>query len=194
MADNNFFNTQVDERLKTLVKDEAQRQQEHIDLIASENYVSPAVLELTGSIFTNKYAEGYPDKRYYSGCNIIDKSESLAISLLKQLFACNCNDEKCKVANAHANVQPHSGSQANAEAYSAVLSPGDTILGMGLYAGGHLTHGHHVNFSGKIYNAVAYGVDAETGEIDYKGVRKLALKHQPKLIVCGASAYSLTID
>lgn len=161
---------------------EAQRQEEHIELIASENYASPRVLEAQGSVLTNKYAEGYPEKRYYGGCEYVDQAEQLAIDRVKQLFGAD-----------YANVQPHSGSQANAAVYMALLNPGDTVLGMSLAHGGHLTHGAKVNFSGRIYNAVQYGITAE-GYIDYAEVERLALEHQPKMIVAGFSAYSRVID
>lgn len=172
-----------DPELWQAMEQEVQRQEEHIELIASENYVSPRVLEAQGSILTNKYAEGYPGKRYYGGCEYVDKIENLAIERAKLLFNAD-----------YANVQPHSGSQANAAAYMALLNPGDTILGMSLTAGGHLTHGFKVSFSGKMYNAVQYGVNIETGDIDYDEVYKLAKQHRPKLIMSGFSAYSLTID
>jgi glycine hydroxymethyltransferase len=161
---------------------ERQRQEDHIELIASENYTSPRVLAAQGSVLTNKYAEGYPGKRYYGGCEFVDVAEQLAIDRAKQLFGCN-----------FANVQPHSGSQANAAVYMAALSPGDSILGMSLAHGGHLTHGSPVNFSGKLYNVVSYGLNADE-EIDYPQVERLAHEHKPKLIVAGASAYSLIID
>lgn len=166
----------------SLVK-ELQRQEENIELIASENYASPAVLEAAGSIATNKYAEGLPGKRYYGGCENIDVIEQLAIDRAKELFGCD-----------HVNVQPHSGSNANMAAYLAVLKPGDKVLGMNLSEGGHLSHGSKVNISGKLYEFYHYGVDAETGRIDYDAVRELAKEVQPKLIVCGASAYPRTID
>ena len=161
---------------------EAQRQEDHIELIASENYASPRVLQAQGSLLTNKYAEGYPGKRYYGGCEYVDIAEQLAIERARRLFDCD-----------FANVQPHSGSQANAAVYMAALSPGDTILGMSLAHGGHLTHGSPVNFSGKLYNVVSYGLTAEE-VIDYAQVERLAHEHKPRLIVAGASAYSLTID
>jgi len=161
---------------------EKQRQEDHVELIASENYASPRVLEAQGSVLTNKYAEGYPGKRYYGGCEFVDIAEQLAIDRAKQLFHCD-----------FANVQPHSGSQANAAVYMAALSPGDTILGMSLAHGGHLTHGSPVNFSGKLYKIVSYGLTAEE-EIDYGQVAQLAHQHKPKMIVAGASAYSLVID
>ena len=161
---------------------ETARQEEHIELIASENYASPRVLEAQGSVLTNKYAEGYPEKRYYGGCEYVDKAEQLAIDRLKQLFGAD-----------YANVQPHSGSQANAAVYMALLNPGDTVLGMSLAHGGHLTHGAKVNFSGRIYNAVQYGITAE-GYIDYAEVERLAIEHKPKMIVAGFSAYSRVID
>jgi glycine hydroxymethyltransferase len=159
------------------------RQEEHIELIASENYASPRVLEAQGSVLTNKYAEGYPGKRYYGGCEYVDEAEQLAIDRAKKLFGAD-----------FANVQPHSGSQANVAAYLALISPGDTILGMSLNHGGHLTHGAKVNFSGRIFNAVQYGIDPATGEIDYAEVERLAHQHQPKLVVAGFSAYSRVVD
>ncbi|SHF79644.1 serine hydroxymethyltransferase [Vibrio gazogenes] len=162
---------------------EAKRQEEHIELIASENYTSPRVMEAQGSVLTNKYAEGYPAKRYYGGCEFVDQVEILAIERACRLF---CAD--------YANVQPHSGSQANAAVYMALCNPGDTILGMSLDHGGHLTHGAKVSFSGKIYNAVQYGLNPETGEIDYDQVERLAKEHHPKMIVAGFSAYSRKVD
>ncbi len=162
---------------------EQQRQEDHIELIASENYVSPRVLAAQGSVLTNKYAEGYPGKRYYGGCEHVDKAEQLAIDRAKELFGA-----------AYANVQPHSGSQANAVAYMALLQPGDTILGMTLSHGGHLTHGASFNFSGRLYKALQYGVDPKTGLIDYDEVQRLAQEHKPKLIVAGFSAYSRVVD
>jgi glycine hydroxymethyltransferase len=172
-----------DPELWAAIAGEAQRQEDHIELIASENYVSPRVLEAQGSVLTNKYAEGYPGKRYYSGCEYVDIAESLAIERAKKLFNA-----------AYVNVQPHSGSQANAAVYMALIKPGDTILGMGLDQGGHLTHGSSVNFSGKLYNAVSYGLDHKTGFIDYDQVADLAAKHKPKLIIAGFSAYSRIVD
>lgn len=171
-----------DQELAQAMAAETQRQEEHIELIASENYASPRVLEAQGSVLTNKYAEGYPEKRYYGGCEHVDVAEQLAIDRVKQLFGAD-----------YANVQPHSGSQANAAVYMALLNPGDTVLGMSLAHGGHLTHGAKVNFSGRIYNAVQYGITAE-GYIDYAEVERLALEHQPKMIVAGFSAYSRVID
>jgi len=165
------------------INQEKRRQEEHIELIASENYASPRVLTAQGSVLTNKYAEGYPGKRYYGGCEYVDDSETLAIERAKQLFGAD-----------YANVQPHSGSQANAAAYMALCEPGDTVLGMSLAEGGHLTHGSKVNFSGKLYNAVQYGLDAESGEIDYDQVQALATEHRPKMIVAGFSAYSRVVD
>lgn len=173
----------VDPELWHAMEDERQRQEDHIELIASENYTSPAVLQAQGSVLTNKYAEGYPGKRYYGGCEFVDIAEQLAIDRAKALFDAE-----------YANVQPHSGSQANAAVYFAVLKPGDTILGMSLAHGGHLTHGASVNLSGKIFNAVQYGLDPKTEEIDYNEVERLALEHKPKMIVAGASAYALVID
>ena len=165
-----------------LIAQEAVRQEEHIELIASENYVSQAVLEAQGSVLTNKYAEGYPQKRYYGGCYYVDQVEQIAIDRLKEIFGAE-----------YANVQPHSGSQANQAVYFAVLKPGDTVLGMSLAHGGHLTHGSPVNLSGKLFNFISYGLDAVEA-IDYAEVERLAMEHKPKLIVAGASAYSLAID
>ncbi|OGT43296.1 MAG: serine hydroxymethyltransferase [Gammaproteobacteria bacterium RIFCSPHIGHO2_12_FULL_37_34] len=173
----------VDRELWQAIQDEKQRQEDHLELIASENYVSPAVLTAQGSVFTNKYAEGYPDKRYYGGCEYVDIAEKLAISRAKQLFNA-----------AYVNVQPHSGSQANAAAYAAMIQPGDVILGMSLAHGGHLTHGSPVNFSGKLYKVYSYGLHPKTGEIDYDEAARLAEEHQPKLIVTGFSAYSRIVD
>ncbi|MDH3887002.1 MAG: serine hydroxymethyltransferase [Gammaproteobacteria bacterium] len=172
-----------DEELSAAMQGERQRQEDHIELIASENYASPRVLEAQGSVLTNKYAEGYPGKRYYGGCEYVDVAEQLAIDRTKALFNAD-----------YANVQPHSGSQANAAVYLALLQPGDTILGMSLDAGGHLTHGSKVNFSGKLFNAVQYGLDTETGAIDYDQVEALAKEHRPKMVVAGFSAYSLHVD
>jgi glycine hydroxymethyltransferase len=172
-----------DDELWQAMQNEVRRQEDHIELIASENYASPRVLAAQGSQLTNKYAEGYPGKRYYGGCEYVDVAEQLAIDRVKQLFGA-----------AYANVQPHSGSQANAAVYMALLSPGDTILGMSLAHGGHLTHGAKVNFSGKLYNAVQYGIDDKTGEIDYGQVEALAREHKPKMIVAGFSAYSRVVD
>lgn len=172
-----------DDELFSAIQAEAIRQEEHIELIASENYASPRVMEAQGSVLTNKYAEGYPAKRYYGGCEYVDVAEQLAIDRVKELFGAD-----------YANVQPHSGSQANAAVYMALCQPGDTVLGMSLADGGHLTHGSHVNFSGKIYNAVQYGLNPETGIIDYDQVEKLAEEHKPKMIVAGFSAYSQVVD
>ena len=172
-----------DEELWAAILDERQRQEEHIELIASENYTSPRVLEAQGSVLTNKYAEGYPGKRYYGGCEHVDVAEQLAIDRAKELFDAD-----------YVNVQPHSGSSANAAVYMALAEPGDTILGMSLAHGGHLTHGAAVNFSGKLYNAVQYGLDDKNGEIDYDQVESLAKKHKPQLIVAGFSAYSRIVD
>ena len=172
-----------DDALWQAMQNEVRRQEDHIELIASENYVSPRVLAAQGSQLTNKYAEGYPGKRYYGGCEYVDVAETLAIDRVKQLFGA-----------AYANVQPHSGSQANAAVYMALLVPGDTVLGMSLAHGGHLTHGAKVNFSGKIYNAVQYGLDDKTGHIDYAQVESLARTHKPKMIVAGFSAYSRVVD
>jgi glycine hydroxymethyltransferase len=172
-----------DPELAQAIASERGRQEDHIELIASENYASPRVLEAQGSVLTNKYAEGYPGKRYYGGCEFVDIAETLAIDRAKQLFGA-----------AYANVQPHSGSQANAAVYLALLSPGDAILGMSLDHGGHLTHGSKVNFSGKLFKAVQYGIVPETGIIDYDQVDRLAQDHRPKMIVAGFSAYSRVID
>lgn len=172
-----------DKELWSAIQAEVRRQEDHIELIASENYTSPRVLEAQGSVLTNKYAEGYPAKRYYGGCEYVDIAEQLAIDRVKQLFSAN-----------YANVQPHSGSQANAAVYMALLQPGDVVLGMSLAHGGHLTHGSNVNFSGKLYHAVQYGLKPETGEIDYEQVAALAREHKPKMIVAGFSAYSRIID
>ncbi len=172
-----------DDEIAAAIAEESQRQEDHIELIASENYASPRVMEAQGSTLTNKYAEGYPHKRYYGGCEYVDKVEVLAIERAKALFGAD-----------YANVQPHSGSQANAAAYLALLNPGDTILGMSLDAGGHLTHGAAPNFSGKVYRAVQYGLDNATGEVDYAEIERLAHEHRPKLIIGGFSAYSRTLD
>ena len=172
-----------DPELWSAISREVQRQEDHIELIASENYASPRVLEAQGSVLTNKYAEGYPSKRYYGGCEFVDIAEQLAIDRAKILFGAE-----------YANVQPHSGSQANFAVYTAMLKPGDTILGMSLAHGGHLTHGASVNLSGKLYNVVTYGLDPKTEAIDYAEVERLANEHKPKMIVTGASAYALAID
>jgi glycine hydroxymethyltransferase len=172
-----------DTEVSRFIELEIKRQKETINLIASENYASRAVLEAQGSVLTNKYAEGYPQRRYYAGCPNIDTIESLAIERAKKLFHAE-----------HANVQPHSGSQANMAAYFAVLQPGDTVMGMNLSHGGHLTHGSPVNFSGKFYKFIAYGIDRQTEMLDYDEVEKLAVQHKPKLIIAGASAYPRTID
>ena len=180
----NFENlVKVDEEIYNLIGKELEREQEGIELIASENFASQAVMEAMGSYLTNKYAEGYPAKRYYGGCQVVDEVEELARERAKTLFGAE-----------HANVQPHSGSQANMAVYFTILQPGDTVLGMDLSHGGHLTHGSAVNFSGRLYNFVSYGVNKETEMIDYEQVRKLALEYKPKLIVAGASAYSRVID
>ena len=172
-----------DDELAQAISAEEQRQEDHIELIASENYTSPRVMEAQGSVLTNKYAEGYPSKRYYGGCEYVDIAEQLAIDRVKELFGAD-----------YANVQPHSGSSANLAVYMALIQPGDTVLGMALADGGHLTHGSHVSFSGKVYHAVQYGLDAETGEIDYEQVEALAKEHKPKMIVAGFSAYSRVVD
>ncbi len=171
-----------DEELAAAIEAERQRQEDHVELIASENYASPRVMEAQGSVLTNKYAEGYPGKRYYGGCEFVDVAERLAIERLKQLYDCD-----------YANVQPHSGSQANQAVYFALLQPGDTILGMSLAHGGHLTHGAKPNFSGKLFNSVQYGVNDE-GMVDYDAVERLAVEHKPKMIVAGFSAYSQVMD
>ncbi|MDZ4153352.1 serine hydroxymethyltransferase, partial [Methylicorpusculum sp.] len=173
----------TDPIIESLIHAELEREQKTINLIASENYASHAVMAATGSVLTNKYAEGYPGKRYYAGCEVIDQVETLAIERAKQLFGAE-----------HANVQPHAGSQANMAAYFAVLKPGDTILGMRLSEGGHLTHGHAINFSGTMYKSIQYGVNRDTELLDYDEIEQLAQEHKPKLIVAGASAYSRTID
>lgn len=173
----------IDPEIAYCIEQEEARQASEINLIASENYTHTAVREAMSSVMTNKYAEGYPNKRYYGGCKWVDQAELLAIERCKQLFNAD-----------HVNVQPHAGSQANMAVYNAILKPGDTIIGMSLAAGGHLTHGHHVNFSGTLYNVVPYGVDPKTELIDYESVEVLAHKHKPKLIIAGASAYSRTLD
>jgi len=183
-----MFNTSqtiadYDQELSEAIEQEIHRQETHIELIASENYASPRVMEAQGSVLTNKYAEGYPGKRYYGGCEHVDTVEQLAIDRLKKLFSAP-----------YANVQPHSGSQANMAVYMALLQPHDTVLGLSLADGGHLTHGSKPNFSGKIYNAIQYGLDSSTGEIDYDQVQALAHEHQPKMIVAGFSAYSRVVD
>ena len=181
----NFLNESIagfDDELNDAIKKEIIRQEEHVELIASENYASPRVLEAQGSVLTNKYAEGYPSKRYYGGCENVDIAEQLAIDRLKEIYSAD-----------YANVQPHSGSQANAAVYLALLKAGDTILGMSLDAGGHLTHGSKVNFSGKLFNAVQYGID-DNGMLDYEEIEKLAMEHKPKMVVAGFSAYSQVVD
>jgi len=183
MFDKSLKLAQTDPELFAAIQAEDQRQEDHIELIASENYCSPAVMEAQGCQMTNKYAEGYPGKRYYGGCEHVDVAENLAIERVKELFGA-----------AYANVQPHSGSQANQAVFLALLQPGDTILGMSLAHGGHLTHGAKVNVSGKLFNAIQYGIDEETGEINFEEVRALALEHKPKLIIGGFSAYSKRID
>ena len=172
-----------DDEIWQAIQDENVRQEEHVELIASENYASPRILAAQGSVLTNKYAEGYPRKRYYGGCENVDRVEEIAIERAKVLFGAD-----------YANVQPHSGSQANAAVYLALLEPGDTVLGMSLADGGHLTHGASVNFSGKLYNAVQYGLDPVTGEVDYARVEELAVQHRPRLLMAGFSAYSRTMD
>ena len=183
MFDNTYTIAGFDDELAAAIQAESRRQEDHVELIASENYASPRVLEAQGSKLTNKYAEGYPNRRYYGGCEHVDVAEQLAIDRLCELFGAN-----------YANVQPHSGSQANAAVYLALLEAGDTILGMSLPDGGHLTHGARVNFSGRLFNAVQYGVDEDTGLIDYDQLARLAREHQPKMILGGFSAYSRVVD
>jgi len=180
---NSRYLKEQDAEIFELIEEEEQRQEYNIELIASENFTSKAVMEAMGTALTNKYAEGYPNKRYYGGCHVVDKIETLAIERMKELFQAE-----------HANVQPHSGSQANMAVYMAVLEPGDKILGMDLSHGGHLTHGSPVNFSGKLYQFISYGVDQKDERIDYDALRELALKEKPKMIVAGASAYPRAID
>src|SRR5256714_8613120 len=174
---------EVDPQIWQAIEDEKRRQREKIELIASENYVSRAVLEAQGSVLTNKYAEGYPGRRYYGGCEYVDVAENLAIERAKQLFGAD-----------HVNVQPHSGAQANMAVYMAVLQPGDKLLGMGLAFGGHLTHGYHVNFSGKLYQSSSYAVDRQTERLDYDALEEQTLEEKPKLLVVGASAYPRIFD
>jgi glycine hydroxymethyltransferase len=183
MFDSGMTIQTFDPGLAAAIAAERRRQEEHLELIASENYASPRVLEAQGSVLTNKYAEGYPGRRYYGGCEYVDVAEQLAIDRAKQLFGA-----------AYANVQPHSGSQANAAVYLALLRPGETLLGMSLDHGGHLTHGAKVNFSGKLFHAVQYGLDPASGEIDYAQVERLAREHRPRMIVAGFSAYSRVVD
>jgi len=183
MFDKSFSIAGFDDELASAISAEERRQEDHIELIASENYASPRVMEAQGSVLTNKYAEGYPGKRYYGGCEHVDIAETLAIERVKQLFGAG-----------YANVQPHSGSQANQAVYLALLKPGDTILGMDLSEGGHLTHGAKVNFSGRLFNAVHYGLNRETGEIDYEHMAELAREHRPKMLIGGFSAYSRVVD
>jgi len=183
MFDKSLSISSYDPEVAQAIAQETVRQEEHIELIASENYCSPMVMAAQGSSLTNKYAEGYPHKRYYGGCEFVDKTEELAIERVKQLFGAG-----------FANVQPHSGSQANSAVYQALVVPGDTILGMSLAEGGHLTHGANPNFSGKMYNAIQYGLNADTGEVDYEQVEALALEHKPKMIIAGFSAYSGILD
>jgi glycine hydroxymethyltransferase len=183
MYDKSFRIAGFDPELADAIESERQRQEDHIELIASENYASPRVMEAQGSELTNKYAEGYPGRRYYGGCEHVDIAENLARDRVMELFGAD-----------YANVQPHSGSQANAAAYLALIHPGDTILGMSLSDGGHLTHGSHVNFSGRIFNAVQYGINQQTGMIDYDEIQRMADKHRPKLLIGGFSAYSRVID
>ena len=175
--------SEFDPEISAAMEAERSRQEQHIELIASENHTSPLVMEVQGSVLTNKYAEGYPGKRYYGGCEHVDVIENLAIARVKELFGAD-----------YANVQPHSGSQANAAVYMALMKPGDTVLGMSLADGGHLTHGASVSFSGRIYNAVQYGLHSETGDIDYEQVKALAQEHKPKMIMAGFSAFSRVVD
>ncbi|MBK1722726.1 serine hydroxymethyltransferase [Thiocystis violacea] len=183
MFDKTMQISDYDPDLWAAIQDEERRQEEHVELIASENYASPRVMQAQGGVLTNKYAEGYPGKRYYGGCEHVDVAEQLAIDRAKQLFGAD-----------YANVQPHSGSQANTAVFMALCQPGDTVLGMSLAHGGHLTHGAKPNFSGKIYNAVQYGLNPETGEIDYDEVERLAKEHKPRMIIAGFSAYSRVVD
>ena len=183
MFDKSVSIESFDPEIAQAIAEESTRQEQHIELIASENYCSPAVMAAQGSSMTNKYAEGYPNKRYYGGCEFVDKAEELAIERLKQLFGAD-----------YANVQPHSGSQANSAVYQALCQPGDTVLGMSLADGGHLTHGAKPNFSGKTYNAVQYGLNYETGAINYEQIEQLAQEHKPRMIVAGFSAYSGVLD
>jgi len=183
MFSSNMTIADFDPELHAAIEGERQRQEHHIELIASENYTSPRVMEAQGTVLTNKYAEGYPGKRYYGGCEHVDVVETLAIERAKELFGAD-----------YANVQPHSGSQANAAVYMALLQPGDTLLGMSLAHGGHLTHGASVSFSGRMYNAIQYGLNTDTGEIDYDEVERLADEHKPKMILAGFSAYSRIVD
>jgi glycine hydroxymethyltransferase len=183
MFDKQMRISDYDPELWSAIEAETVRQEEHIELIASENYTSPRVMEAQGTLLTNKYAEGYPGKRYYGGCEHVDVAEQLAIDRVKALFGAD-----------YANVQPHSGSQANSAVYLALLQPGDTILGMSLAHGGHLTHGSKVSSSGKLYNSVQYGIDESTGELDYAAIEALAIEHQPKMVVAGFSAYSRVMD
>lgn len=182
MTTNFDFLKQTDPDITTIIERERQRQQDHLELIASENFTSPAVMAAQGSVLTNKYAEGLPNKRYYGGCEFVDQAEALAIERIKQLFGA-----------AHANVQPHSGAQANFAVFLALLQPDDTIMGMDLSHGGHLTHGSPVNVSGKWFNVVQYGVQEDSEELDYEAIRKIALQHRPKILICGYSAYPRTI-
>lgn len=183
MFDRHLSVADYDPELWDAIREEERRQEDHIELIASENYCSPRVMQMQGTVLTNKYAEGYPHKRYYGGCEFIDRAEELAIERAKQLFGAD-----------FANVQPHSGSQANSAVYLALCQPGDTVLGMSLAHGGHLTHGAKPNFSGKLYHAVQYGIDVTTGELDYAEIERLALEHRPRMIVAGFSAYSRVMD
>ena len=183
MFDSNMTIEGFDDEIFAAIREEERRQEEHIELIASENYASPRVLEAQGGVMTNKYAEGYPGKRYYGGCEYVDKAEVLAIDRVKALFGAD-----------YANVQPHSGSQANSAVFQALCNPGDTVLGMSLADGGHLTHGAKVNFSGKIYHAVQYGICYDTGEVDCDEVEALAVEHKPRMIIAGFSAYSRVMD
>ena len=191
-----FGKTAVDNRLRLLVKAEEQRQTDCVNLIASENFCSPAVLKLAGTVLTNKYSEGYPHARYYRGCQFIDEIEELAQNRLRNLFDCGCSatNVNCRRANDYVNVQPYSGSTANAAVYLALLKPGEVILSMSLKAGGHLTHGARVNFSGYYFTSVTYGVHPVTMRLDYDEIERLAIKHRPRIIIAGFSAYAFIID
>lgn len=183
MYDNTLTLAEFDKELAQAMAGEQSRQEDHVELIASENYASPLVMQVQNSVFTNKYAEGYPDKRYYAGCEFVDVAERLAIERLKALFDCD-----------YANVQPHAGAQANTAVFLALLKPGDTVMGMNLAQGGHLTHGNPINISGRLYNIVPYGVDTQTGLIDYDEMERIAIETKPKMLIGGFSAYSRVKD
>ncbi len=183
MYDNTLSLAEFDKELAQAIQGEESRQEDHVELIASENYASPLVMQVQNSVFTNKYAEGYPDKRYYAGCEFVDVAERLAIERLKALFDCD-----------YANVQPHAGAQANTAVFLAVLKPGDTVMGMNLAQGGHLTHGNPINISGRLYNIIPYGIDTETGLIDYDEMERIAIETKPKMLIGGFSAYSRVKD